>query len=296
MQNFTENTTASLCWDDVRYFLELARRGTLSGAARSLGVEHTTVARRVAALEQRIGVRLFDRLPRNWRLTGEGEQLLQHARRIEDEALAFSRASLGVGTLHGTVRLSAPPAFVSHFVVPRLTTLRRRWPGITLELIAETREANLFRREADLALRLSRPVAAGLAARPLGDIGYGLYAAAAWLRRKPEHWEFVGYDDSLRETPQQQWLDKLAGARPYALRSNDLAALHQACRGGLGVAVLPHFLARGDKALHPLPDHDCPVTRRVWMVLHPDVRRSTRVKAVADSLVDLFRDSAAVLV
>lgn len=297
MQKFADDPSHpdALRWDDVRYFLELARQGSLSAAARSLAVEHTTVARRVAALEKRIGIRLFDRLPKSWSLTQDGEQLLQHAYRIEEEALAFSRATAGASSLRGTVRLSAPPVFGSHFLVPRLAAVRRQWPGIAIDLAGESREANLYRREADLALRLSRPEAPGLAARPLAQIGYGLYGASGWIGRASQEWEFVGYNDSLRETPQQQWLEKVAGARPFVLRSNDLAALYQACRAGLGIAVLPHFLARDDPALVALAEYPCPVARQLWLVVHPDVRRSPRVKAVADALVTLFRESAAVL-
>ncbi len=297
MQKFANEAAPpeALRWDDVRYFLELARQGSLSAAARSLRVEHSTVARRVAALEQQIGIRLFDRLPRSWTLTPDGEQLLQHAQRIEAEALAFSRASAGAGALRGTVRLSAPPVFASHFLVPRLAGLRHRWPGITIDLAGEAREANLYRREADLALRLSRPGEPGLAARPLAQIGYGLYGSAAWIERAPQEWAFVGYNDSLRATPQQQWLEQVAGERPFALRSNDLGTLHQACRAGFGIAVLPHFLARDDPALFALPGHPCPVGRKLWLVVHPDVRRSPRVQAVADALVALFRESAGLL-
>lgn len=282
-------------WDDIRYFLELARQGTLSGAARTLAVEHTTVARRVAALEARIGIRLFDRLPKSWSLTAEGEELLQHARRIEEEALAFSRATMGVSTLTGVVRLSAPPVFASHFLVPRLAGLRQRWPGIALDIVGEAREANLYRREADLALRLSRPTEPGLTARAVGEIGYGLYATAQWRDRPREEWEFVGYSDNLREAPQQQWLDKVAGKRPFALRSNDLAALYQACRSGLGLAALPHFLARTDPALVALEQAASPPGRRLWMVIHPDVRRSPRVQAVAEAITTLLREHVGIL-
>lgn len=284
-----------LDWDDVRYFLEVARQGRLTAAARVLQVEHSTVARRVGALEQRLALRLFDRLPKSWNLTSEGEQLVAYARRIEDEALAFSRASMGVGSLRGTVRISAPPVFASHFIVPRLGTLRQRWPGIALELVGEARHANLFRREADLALRLSRPDEPGLAARPLAQIGYGLYAAPGWLERAENEWEFIGYDDLLKDTPQQKWLDKLAGTRPFALRSNDLAALYQGCRAGLGLALLPHFLARGDPALGVVAGHASVLARPVWLVIHPDVRRSPRVKAVAEAITELFEQNAPAL-
>ncbi|MBO9538282.1 LysR family transcriptional regulator [Herbaspirillum sp.] len=298
MQKFADKSpdeSESLRWDDVRYFLELARQGSLSAAARVLGVEHSTVARRVAALEGRIGIRLFDRLPKSWSLTREGEELLEHAARIEEEAFAFSRATLGVAALRGTVRLSAPPAFSSHFIVPRLGALRRRWPGIMLEVIGEAREANLFRREADLALRLERPRAPGVAARLVGKMGYGLYATRDWIKRPPDAWEFIGYDDNLRHTPQQQWLEKVAAGRVFALRANDLAALHQGCRAGLGIAALPHFLARTDATLLAL-ESDIPApSRNLWLALLPDVRRSPRVKAIAEELAALVQENAALL-
>lgn len=157
-----------LQWDDIRYFLELARTGSLSGAARRLGVEHSTVARRVEALERSLGIRLFDRLPKAWSLTPEGETLVTQAGRLDNEALAFSRAALGVSSLQGTVRVSAPPVLAGHFLAPRLATTRARWQNIDLELIGESRDANLARGEADLAIRMSRPTAPGLAARCIG--------------------------------------------------------------------------------------------------------------------------------
>jgi DNA-binding transcriptional LysR family regulator len=285
VQKFTDAAPSGepLNWDDVRYFLEVARQGKLTAAARVLQVEHSTVSRRVGALEHQLGLRLFDRLPRSWNLTSEGEQLLAYARRIEDEALALGRAAMGAGTLRGTVRISAPPVVASHFIVPRLGALRRRWPGIALELIGEARHANLFRREADLALRLSRPEEPGLAARSLAQIEYGLYAAPAWLERPAGEWEFIGYED------------KLAGTRPFALRSNDLAALHQACRAGLGLALLPHFLARDDASLAVVDGHAAVLSRPIWLAIHPDVRRSPRVKAVAEALTELFAQHAPAL-
>jgi len=284
-----------LQWDDVRHFLALAREGSLSGAARALKVEHSTVARRVDALEQALRLRLFDRLPRGWHLTPEGEALAQHAQRMEDEALAFGRAALGVATLSGTVRLSAPPVVASHFLVPRLGPLRRRWPDIRLEVVGEAREANLTRREADLALRLSRPSAPGLVARPLAEMGYGLFATPKWAARPATEWEFVGYDESLRQVPQQQWLDSLTAGRPTVLRSNDLAGLYQAARAGLGVTALPYFLGNRDDVLVRLPAYDCPTRRKLWLVLHPDLRRSPRVRAVADAIAELVMGEAALL-
>lgn len=283
--------SSSLQWDDVRYFLVLAREGSLSAAARRLAVEHTTVARRADALEQSLGVRLFDRLPRGWRLTAEGNALAERAERMEQEAAGFARAAAGAGSLRGTVRISAPPTVASHIIAPNLATLRRQWPGIDLVLLGEKRNANLMAHEADLAVRLSRPTSSALATRPLGDLGYGLYATAEVLARPEAEWEFIGYDENLRHVPQQRWLDNYAGERRVVLRCSDLAAMHQAALAGLGVAALPHLLgapAETGTLLRRLPIDDPALHREIWLVIHPDVRRSPRVRAVADALIALF--------
>jgi DNA-binding transcriptional LysR family regulator len=256
-----------LDWDDIRYFVELARQGKLSATARVLDVEHSTVARRIGMLEARLGVRLFDRLPKHWALTVEGEELLAQARRVEDEAMAFARAGAGASALRGVVRLSAPPTFASSFLVPHLGALRARWPALTLEIIGEIRQADLYRREADLALRMARPEQPGLAARPLAQMGYGLYAAPGWFERPHEEWEFIGYGE----------------------------AMVAACRAGLGVAVLPHFLGRDDPLLLLHPDHGHVLSRPLWLAVHPDVRRSPRVTLMADLLADLLQEHAALL-
>lgn len=123
--------------------------------------------------------------------------------RLDDEAQAFSRAVLGVSSLQGTVRVSAPPVLAEHFLVPRLAAIRILWQNIDLEVIGESRDANLARGEADLAIRMSRPTTLGLTARYIGDIGYGLYAAHGYTCRSVDDREFLGYDDSLVQVPQQ---------------------------------------------------------------------------------------------
>ncbi|MEO6918743.1 MAG: LysR family transcriptional regulator [Collimonas sp.] len=285
----------ALAWDDIRFYLAVAREGSLSGAARLLDVEHSTVARRVAALEGRIGVRLFDRLPRSWALTAEGEALLIAAKRIENEALAFSRGAAATSTEHGTVRVSAPPAFASHFLMPHLAACSTRWPGITLDLVSEVRTANLHRREADLSLRFMRPTEPGLAARKLGELNFRLYAAPAWLDIPEADWRFLGYGEPLDQVPHQQWLSGFAGARPFVLRSNDLNALRQACGAGLGLAMLPAFLAHGDNTLVEIPATGLPLAREIWSVVHPDVRHSPRVRLIAGLVAELIHLHAAAL-
>ena len=287
---------ASPALDDVRFFLAVAREGSLSGAARTLNVEHSTVARRVGALEASLGVRLFDRLRRSWTLTSEGEALIAPAERLEHEALAFTRAATSATSLHGTVRISAPPVFASQFLVPQLAGCIDRWKEIDLDLVGEVRTANLHRREADLSIRFMRPDEPGLAARKLGELGFRLYAAPAWRARAESEWRFIGYGDALGEVPHQQALARMAGERPFVLRSNDLAAVHRACRAGMGLAMLPSFLARNDGGLVEITSAEPPVLREIWCVVHPDVRRSPRVRLMADLIAEVIRKNSAMLV
>lgn len=292
-KNTDENRSKpTLNWDDVRFFIELARQGSLSGTARALRVEHSTVARRISGLEASTGVRLFDRMARGWVLTQEGEALLEQAKRMETEALGFGRALMGASELRGRVRLSAPPVIAAYWLVPRLASFHERYPAITLELVGENREADLNRREADLAMRFDRPEAPGLAARPLATFEFGLYGRPEVVERDEREWCFLGYDSSLSQTPQQRWLDDLAGGRPFSLRSNDLNVLFLACRAGRGLAVLPHFLGREHPDLIEVSHYPCPVSRTAWLVVHPDVRRSPRVQALAEALRALVKDGA----
>ncbi|WP_175716348.1 LysR family transcriptional regulator [Burkholderia anthina] len=302
-----------MSWDDLRYFLAVMRSGSLSAAARALQVQHSTVARRIDALESALGIRLFDRLPRGWPPTDEGLQLAEHAARVEADVHAFARAAQGAATLDGVVRVSASPVFASHFLAPRLARAQRAWPALRIDLMGEMHAANLYAREADLAVRLSRPSEPGLAARRLGTMRFALCASPEWAAAPPDTWAFLGYDDALAQMPQQQWLERFAAGRRFAFIANDLAALHRACVAGAGIALLPRFLV-DDPALDTDADANtgapatvaaslsapaplveltaaprCDVEREIWLVVHPDVRRSPRVQRVADAIADAVR-------
>ncbi|AIO38764.1 bacterial regulatory helix-turn-helix, lysR family protein [Burkholderia cenocepacia] len=314
MQISTDSTPGSgqpASWDDLRYFLAVMRGGSLSAAARALQVQHSTVARRIDALESALGIRLFDRLPRGWPPTDEGLHLAEHAGRVEADVHAFARAAQGAATLDGVVRVSASPVFASHFLAPRLARAQRAWPTLRIDLLGEMHAANLYAREADLAVRLSRPSEAGLAARRLGTMRFALCASPDWAAAPPDTWAFVGYDDALAQMPQQQWLERFAAGRRFAFIANDLAALHRACIAGAGIALLPRFLvdvpatslgsdtpapagapvaaAAGLVELTSVPR--CDIEREIWLVVHPDVRRSPRVQRVADAIADAVRDA-----
>jgi DNA-binding transcriptional LysR family regulator len=275
-------------WDDLRFFLALCEAGTLSGAARTTRVEHTTVARRIDALETALGARLFDRFPKGWSLTAAGTALVPHARKLEDDMHALLNVARGAAEVAGVVRVSAPPALAACLLAPRLRAPLARLPGVDIDLRAEARTTDLTRRQADIALRFARPTSPGLVAKLLAQVDYALYAHEDYVaNRLPAQWEFLGYDELQQDAPQQAWLDKLRGTRRCCLRSNDLLTLLQAAVAGCGVGVFPRYAAADAPGLVAL-DPPCPVRRKLWLVMHDDVRRSPHVRAVADQIVAMF--------
>jgi DNA-binding transcriptional LysR family regulator len=282
-------------WGDLKFFFEFAQRGSLSAAAQNLGVDHSTVARRIEALEQHLGVNLVDRLPRAYHLTAVGERILDLTRQVEAGILDIERFARGTDlSPKGVVRLSGPPAITSHFFAPRMLTLRQRYPDLQVELIGEPRQTSLSRREADLALRLFNPREKDFVARHIATVGYGLYGSVAYLAgRERDAWDYLGYDESLDHVPQQRWLKTLAGDKALALRTNDLTTLLMAVRAGGGVAALPHILAYEDASLQAVATDAPPPARSLWLLFHRDLGRSPRVRAVIDHLVAITAEARA---
>jgi DNA-binding transcriptional LysR family regulator len=278
-------------WEDIRHFVALAREGTLSGAARTLGVDHATVARRVAALETSTGLRLVDRRARVTALTEDGRRIAAVAAPMEEAAFAIGRAAQAAKPgVDGEVTISAPPNFASAVIAPQLVRLRQQHPGIRIKLIGEKRRASLGRREADLALRLLRPVESGLFVRKIGSFGFSLYGAPEYLSKTPPHaFAFIGYDASMAESPQEVWLRTIIGEREVVLRTNDLETQIAAARSGLGIATLPHYLGDGDPRLQRHVVTAKPISRDVWLLVHRDLRQVPAVRAVMDFLVSCLK-------
>ncbi|MDC7712220.1 LysR family transcriptional regulator [Vogesella indigofera] len=275
-------------WDDVRFFLQLARQGSLSGTARAMGVEHSTVARRIGQLEASLGVRLFDRLPRGWQLTQEGQNLLPQALAVEAGVLALQRTAATQQAVSGQVRLSAPPQLLSEVLLPELAAFRQQFPEVDLLLLGERRNASLEQGEAELALRLGEPQTPDLIARPVATVGYGLYGTVAWQEQPRGDRVFVGFDDSMPGLWLKDWFDAHLAGRRQVLRSNDLATQLRAARDGWGIALLPHFLGRQAPELVCL-EAEAPPARTLHLLMHPDVRKALRVRVLADFLVALFQ-------
>ena len=287
---------ARLEWGHLRFFLELARAGSLSSAARRLGVDRNTVARRVAALEEELGLPLFDRGPQGWTQTDAGEELSALAHRVEEDVLALARhADATDREVSGMVRLTTSSHVAIHLLAPELPALRARYPGLVLELAADQRHFDLTRREADLALRVGRPRDSGLVARKLADVAYGLYASSTYLGGRTAvdfgRDRFLGLDDALAGTPQERWLAREGPQRRVVFRCNSSTALAAAARSGMGVALLPCFLAEDDAGLCRLSG-PTPVTHEIWLLVHGDLRRTPRVRAVIEWVDQLFARAA----
>lgn len=278
----------SMQWDDVRHFLALSREGSLSATARVLRVDHSTVARRVTSLETALQTKLFDRMARGWLLTEKGQELARQASLLEEEMQALWRAASCHAALSGRVRISAPPLLLNEFLVPRLSGFTQKHPAIELELIGETRGADLNRSEADIALRMCMPTNAQLVARRLCQVSYMLYGLEKWRQAPEQEQVFIGFDRASLDW-RKTWLELHVGPRRYALRTNSMRAMCHAALSGLGIALLPCFLARANERLGPVPGLAEPLTCPVYLVMHSDVRRAPRIRATADFLIALFQ-------
>lgn len=291
--------TTGLDWEDLRYFLALAGHGSLSATARALRVNHATVARRVASLEATLGRVLFERRADGYALTAEGRAVLDEARAMEQAAFAVLRRLDGGTALSGPVRLTTTPGLADGFLVRRLGGLRERHPGIDLEVSAELRVMSLSRREADIALRLGRPKDSDLVGRRVARLAFGFYASPAY-RARLEGGEgppvLIGYDaDGADPVPEAAWLAARFPQARLGFRGNGQTARAEAARAGLGVALLPRYVAAADPGLVPVALADPPPARELWLLVRPDFTRVPRVRAVADHLAELFSEARPLL-
>jgi DNA-binding transcriptional LysR family regulator len=264
-------------WSDLRVVLSIARAGTLSAAARRLGVNQTTVSRRLAAAEMSLRARLFDRGEGLFRPTAAGNEILRRAAHIEAEIDAIER---GVGgsdaVIAGSVRVTAVPILVNRLLIPALPQLYAAHPHLQIELIAEPRNLRLTRREADIALRLARPESGAALARRIGRLDYAVYAPA----RKSGALPWITYDESLSHLPQARWIAAVAKGAPANLLVNDAEAILQAVGAGLGQSLLPCVAAQDDKRLRRVSGAKPVLSREIWLLVHRELRAQARIAAV----------------
>ncbi|BEM56788.1 LysR family transcriptional regulator [Serratia marcescens] len=281
-------------WEDLHYFMVFSRAKSLSGAARSLQVDHATVARRIASLEAALQLKLVDRRPRSYLLTTEGQRIAAQGDDMMLKAFAVSRAALGAKQgVTGEVTVSVPPIMGMTLIAPHLGELQRNYPELRLNLLANTTNVSLLRGEADIAIRLSRARESDLVAKKIGTAEFGLYASAGYLAATQDaQWGFIGYHDELAAPAQQRWLLELAGSRQLVLRSNDLMIQATAAGAGAGVALLPLALAESLNLVRLLPQRA--LRREIWLMVHSDIRHAPGIIAVTAFLLGCFAGVAGI--
>ncbi|MFT4241579.1 MAG: LysR family transcriptional regulator [Acidovorax sp.] len=285
-------------WDNLRYFLELARSGTLAAAARRTGVEHTTVARRIQALEKQMGAPLFAREAAGHRLTEAGRHLLPAAEAMEAAVHGverFAPASAASSGPSGLVRVGATEGFGTLILAQHLARLTQQHPHLSIDLLALPRMLHLSRREADIVISLERPKRGSVIVTRLADYTLYLYGQREALARRPlvsqpedlRHHAFVSYVDDLLFTKELQFLDQLHQPERFALRSTSITAQYEAVRAGAGLAVLPAFLADRDPTLARVLPQAARFTRTFWMSMPLDNKHQARMQAVWGFLKDV---------
>lgn len=289
-----------LIWDDVGVFLAVARTGSLSGAAAALAVGLATVSRRIERLEAGLGRPLFLRHHTGYRLTEDGAALVERAEEMEAAARAFGSGLPEAPEISGTVRLATAENFATALILPALPRLRRAHPRLTLEIATDIATVNLHRRDADIALRMVKPDRGHVSVQRLGTLGYGLYASREYLNGRagppefdPERDELIAWSEGYGHLPAAQWIDRALRGRAPAVVATSLAAQATGCACGLGLAVLPHLLARSKDLI--CLDADLGIDQPIWLVTQTDLIASRRVQAVANFLRDVVSENRILL-
>jgi len=286
-------------WTDLRFFLELARAGTLSGASRRLDVEHTTVARRIDRLETQLGATLFDRSREGYELTEVGLALLPHAEAMEGAALAAAEQIGGAEVAaHGVVRLGVPEVFGVKVVAPLLVGLLDQHPDLQIDLLALPRFANLANREADLGVMLDPPTTGRYVVTRLASFRFYLYAAPAYLARHPvirtqadlARHDFVDYVQDRLASRELSYLNELGVTPRRRMCCSGMTAQIEAASLGMGLMMAPPYAVPDDGRLVPvLPGFSA--ERSFWLAAPTDLYRLRRVKVVWDVLRE-YADSS----
>lgn len=291
-----------LHWDDVRFFLAIAREGGIAAAAAALKVSEATIGRRLGFLEQALGARLFERLPNRLAATPLAERLLGSAAAMEEQAATLERlAQAGTRARSEPVRITATTS-VAVFLARHMGRLLVATNGLRIELLATRNVQNLARREAELALRMRRPPEHGhLALRRVGQVAFTLYASCDYLAchgskplEHPDQLRFI----RLRPDPasrQARWLDEVASGAAMPVRLGEVPLRLEAARRGIGVTLLPCWLGDAEPSLQRLLAPPPELVEDLFLLVHEDLRDLPAVRAVGDALADLIRAPAGAL-
>lgn len=271
-----------LDWNDLHYFNTVARTGSLAKAAQALGVTHSTVFRRINHLEETLSVRLFDRLPEGYRLTGLGEDMLQYSDQVATTVDDLQRMLDNRNDeLSGAIRVTAPHNFAYHYLPPLIAQFQRQYPDIHIQLIASNADLNLSRREADLAIRATRTPPEHWVGQKLLSLGWAAYASADYVAAQGgvisslENQQLILAEPDLQHIAAFQWAENLLQQNKVVARCNDLMAMSGLAVHGAGIALLPDDQFKPELTrLFSLPTE---FKSDIWILIHPDLRGCKRL-------------------
>ena len=286
-------------WDDVRIFLAVARSGQILAASKRLALNHATLSRRLTALEEALGTRLFIRRTNGCELTAEGEGFLASAERMETEMLA-AQARLGRTdtAIAGTVRIGAPDGFGVSFLAPRTGRLIERHPELKIQLVPVPRAFSLSSREADIAITLERPEQGRLVSSKLTDYTLGLYASRAYVEAQGapddaealKHHRRVGYVEDLIFTPSLNFTGEVMRNWNAGFEISSATGQTEAVRSGAGIGILHNYIARQYPDLVRVMPGTA-IQRTYWTIFHESARDLARIRIVADFLHEIVREA-----
>ncbi len=287
-----------LDWDDLRFFLAVARHRSLSAAAKELQVAQSTVGRRLASLEQNLGVRLLNRTPDGYKPTLAGEDVRAKAERVEAETQALHR-DVGGRDLRvaGIVRVTCAESIATHILAPCFATLSREHPQITIELFPDSQNVSLAMREADIAVRLTRPTQHDVVIRRIGTMAFGLYASPSYLEANgeldfeagcPGHL-MIHQLDGIQDAEQTEWLAGIAPRARVAMQTTSHESAVNAALHGGGLACLARFRADKEPGLRTVETPTPVPATDIWLAVHKDNRQTPRIRAVLDNITECLR-------
>lgn len=288
-------------WDDLKYFLAMADQGSLSAAARKLNVSQPTLSRRLTALEESVGAELFSRTRTGLEMTALGEEMRNHARHMQDDVHAIERLVTGHdSSLQGSVIISCVEAIGSLWLVEQLLGFRKQYPGITVDVKVDNAVSDLLRREADIALRMFRPVQNDLICKRTVTMCYGYYAHKDYLAQhgtpksvsELKNFDFILPHDEILAYTSTEHRKSIGIPKGAAFRSNSIVALSTAVKAGYGIGAYSCLAAAADPNLVRLFDDYVVFSSDLWLVSHQELRRSARIRAMYDYLGDLLQSHA----
>jgi DNA-binding transcriptional LysR family regulator len=291
-------------WNDLVFFLELARQGRLMPAARRLRVDHTTVSRRISELEKDLAVKLFERKPDGFVLTEDGHRLLAIAERMEVLGLSVVETIKSAPSEpSGKIRIATMEGIAAYYLTEKLVDFNAQHPQILIELVSERHLINLTKREADVSISFVPPVGPRLDVRKAGVFKLGLFASSTYLARRGtprstadlQAHDFVDYVVDLVSIPKVHWLLDVLEPEHVVFRSSSMAAQQNAIAAGRGIGLLPYFSAKKEPRLVPVLPQTVQVERELYVAVHEDIQFMGRVRALTRFLFLLFEHEAAYL-